>query len=412
MRKILSIVLVLVLLASAVPLAVTPVAAYEWKIPCDDGDNELTKDELVNAILPYMLDEGDLKLDDVGDASYVYAYWDGEPKTFKGDYGEDQTMYRPPERVVAAYPHSYLSLQIIKATDNVVGIGHAGFAKSPLFPEFAGLPVVGFYGNLNYEALLKLQPDLVFVIVPGEYWPSGYEKIKQLDPSIAVACLWFIKSHDRAIHVSNMRTLGDILDRKEEAKEFIDYYEGFMDMLAEKVDKTEEDKPRVYCMSLPGYYGWKEYKKGDTKLIEAAGGNDIFSDVKGSAVSVEEVIKRDPEVIICQEFDAGGYDTDDITKLKEVRDKIMNLPELQNVTAVKTGRVYTMSTDLICCGATGGRHFLGIVYIAKCLYRDNIDLDPTALHQEFMTRFQAGSDYDLYNHGIFVYHPTEYPEGR
>ncbi|RLC41504.1 MAG: iron ABC transporter substrate-binding protein, partial [Candidatus Coatesbacteria bacterium] len=67
MKKVLSYLLVILLLVSALPLAITPVAAYEKKIPCDaDGNNELTKEELVNVILPYMLGEGSYTLDDVG----------------------------------------------------------------------------------------------------------------------------------------------------------------------------------------------------------------------------------------------------------------------------------------------------------------------------------------------------------
>jgi len=83
MRKISACIFALVLFASVVPLAITPLAAaYEKKIPCDaDGNNELTKEELVNAILPYMLGEGSYTLDDVGDAAWVYAYWDGKSKT-------------------------------------------------------------------------------------------------------------------------------------------------------------------------------------------------------------------------------------------------------------------------------------------------------------------------------------------
>jgi len=53
MKKVLSsYLLVILLLASIVSPAITPVAAYEKKIPCDaDGNNELAKEELVNAIL-------------------------------------------------------------------------------------------------------------------------------------------------------------------------------------------------------------------------------------------------------------------------------------------------------------------------------------------------------------------------
>ena len=85
MKEIVSCLLVMVLLASVVSLAITPAAAtypYEKKIPGDaDENDELTKAELSNAILPYMLDEGEYLLDDVGDAAYVYAYWGGKPKT-------------------------------------------------------------------------------------------------------------------------------------------------------------------------------------------------------------------------------------------------------------------------------------------------------------------------------------------
>ena len=146
-------------------------------------------------------------------------------------------------------------------------------------------------------------------------------------------------------------------------------------------------------------------------MIKVAGGNDIFSDVNYGIVDAEAVIKRDPEIILavaCYEY--GGYGMDDITKLKQLRDDIMSRPELQNVKAVKNGEVYVMPADLGCCGAQGGRHFLGVAYFAKCIYPD-IDLDPTALHQEFLTRFQ-GVDYDLSEHGVFVYHPERFPEGR
>lgn len=85
----------MVLLASAVPLAITPVAAYETKIPFAGEDNVLTKEELVNdAILPYMLGESNLKLDDVGDATWVYAYWDGKVKTIRDDANREVTLCR------------------------------------------------------------------------------------------------------------------------------------------------------------------------------------------------------------------------------------------------------------------------------------------------------------------------------
>ena len=404
MKKIFSIVLVMVLLASAVPLAVTPAGAQQAGIPFAGEDNELTKEELVNAILPYMLDEGDLKLDNVGDASWVYAYWGGAPKTVVDDDKQENTLYRPLERVVIAYAHPYTILQSIKATDKVV----AGLTYNlMLYPDFVDLPSIGTAWNINYEALMMHQPELVFIRVSGQGTEHEYGKIKDLNPNIAVVRFHCYKSWNVTDYVEDTRQLGYLFDREEEAEEFIDYYEGFFDVIAEKVsDIPEEDKLRVY---YAGSSTFGRYKKTNSEMIIAAGGNDIFGGVKGSQVSSEDVIKLDPEVIF-KSARGGGYEIDDITTFKNVRDEIMNRDELQNVTAVKTGRVYVISTTLDCCGAAGGRYFVGIPYIAKALY-PALDLDPKALHQEFITRFQ-GMDYDTDKHGVFFYHPEQFPEGR
>ena len=114
-KRILSIVLVTVLLAPALPLAITSAAAYEKKIPCDaDANNELTKEELVNAILLYILSEGSYTLDDVGDAAWVYAYWDGKPKTIVDSAGRTVTLYRPLERIAVLNWNALEVMRLLK----------------------------------------------------------------------------------------------------------------------------------------------------------------------------------------------------------------------------------------------------------------------------------------------------------
>ena len=414
MRRRLALILVMVLLASAVPLEVTPAAAYEKKIPCDANENdELTKDELVNAILPYMLGEGDLKLDDVGDAAWVYAYWDGVPKAITDDIEGVLTFHRPIERIVTLNHHIYMPLQTLKATDNVVGVESLWFQeqykrRTPIiYPNFVDLPQVGSGSTPDYEKILKLQPELIM-----SNKAAVNKRLKELNLDIA-AVSSTTSTTNRTIVVENYRKLGYLLDREEEAEEFIDFYDGLREIIEERVSDIpeEESKPRVYYYYFASWKG--TYRTGNTEMIEVAGGNDIFSGVKGhsSIVGVEDIIDRDPEIILavpCYEY--GGYGMDDITKAKELRDEIMSREELQNVTAVKNGKVYIIPADLACCGASGGRHFLGVAYFAKCIYPD-LDLDPTALHQEFLTRFQ-GVDYDLSEHGVFVYHPERFPEGR
>ena len=426
MRRILSIVLVMALLTSAVPLAITPAAAIyevsEKKLPCDaDENDELTKDELVNAILPYMLGEGDLlNLDDVGDAAYVYAHWDGEPKMVEDANNVVTTFYRPPERIVAAYSHIYLPLQAVKAVDRIVGYRASTSSRSLydiLYPAFVGIPSVGAGFSLDLEALLKAQPDLLFIRPASGGGPrdNHYRRVKEIAPDLSVVRISFTRGYDRIPYAEDMRKLGYLLDREDEANEFIDYHGGFLDMIDEKADIPEEDKLRVYYEQGGGPWVGKKYITGVSgsaldRIIVAAGGKNIFADNIGSQVTAEDVIKLDPEVIF-KSVGGGGYGVDDITAFKNVRDEIMNRHELQNVTAVKTGRVYVISSTLDCCGASGGRYFLCIPYIAKSLYPD-LDLDPKALHQEFLTELQEGVNFDTDKHGVFCYHPEQFPEGR
>ena len=48
-------------------------------------------------------------------------------------------------------------------------------------------------------------------------------------------------------------------------------------------------------------------------------------------------------------------------------------------------------------------YFIGVAYMAKWFYPELFeDLNPKSIHQEYLTRFQ-GLDYDLNEHGVFVY---------
>jgi iron complex transport system substrate-binding protein len=80
-----------------------------------------------------------------------------------------------------------------------------------------------------------------------------------------------------------------------------------------------------------------------------------------------------------------------------VRDRMMNRSGWSNLTAVKNGQVYVISNEIY-----GGSHFfVGVSYLAKVFYPDLFkDLDPRAIHQEYITRFQ-GMDQDLNKHGVF-----------
>ena len=413
MRRMLGLVLVIVLLASALPLAITPAAAQQAGIPCDDGDNALTKDELVNAILLYMLDEeGVLTLDDVGDAAWVYAYWNGEPKTVV-DQGwnppKSVTIYRPIESIVAPWISHLEILRVLKIErDKIVGVsafalpGYRGGTfgdQTTYFPEYQDKPGVDY---TDAEGILNLHPDCALLLHEGRW----------SEPVVGESCeaagitVLRINGYGPAV-AADVEKLGYVLDREEEAEEFIDWRENIFNTIKEEIENIpEEDKPKVY-------YEMSKYKTAGSRYTHIAetGGKNIFDVTVHTAVSSEEVIKQNPDIIVISR-PIGAYGTEDTTKFEKLREELTSRSELHNVTAMKTEKVYVISNFLESWMMCGCRGFMQDAYLAKWFnptYFD--DFDPKVIHQEYLTRFQ-GLDIDLDEKGVFVYHPEEHPDGN
>ncbi len=410
MKRMLGLVLVMVLLASAMPLVVMPAVAYEKKIPCDDGDNELTKDELVNAILPYMLDEGEYSLDDVGDASWVYAYWDGELKTIVDQADRTVTFYRPLERIIPLSSYVTEVIRSLKATDKIVGVIGDLAKKKIFFQELADLPSVGggYGGIYDYEKIVGLQPEVVFVY-GEERSDEVADKIESIAPSVTVvrmSCSYMGCKPD--VYNDYVRKLGYILDREEEAGDLFDFQEECLDQIKEKVETLSDDKPRVFY-TLPSFFPTRYSTVNRLNVIHeaivSAGGiniaADIGTDTSGSPdVNSEWVIEQNPDIIIAG-TSVIDYRTDKPTEaeMEDVRDIIMNHPGWENISAVNSDKVYLLGQRLF----SSTHHSVGPAYLAKCFNSTLFgDLDPKALHQEYLTRFQ-GLDIDLDKQGVFVY---------
>jgi len=98
---------------------------------------------------------------------------------------------------------------------------------------------------------------------------------------------------------------------------------------------------------------------------------------------------------------SGGYQAENGSLLKAYWDGIKGAPGLSLVDAVKEDRVYIISGDF----SLGPQMTIGTVVVAKWLYPELFaDLDPEAIHQEFLREFMH-VDYDLAEHGAFVYPP-------
>jgi len=322
------------------------------------------------------------------------------------------TVKKPVESTVVCFPHALETLRSLQVPkDNIVGLAKHWPEYDPgFFPEIGDIPDVGDRWSPNVEEILALQPDAVIFTSLSAYTDTTPTVNTLESAGVTVLCF---NLNTLETYPEEVKKLGYVFDKQDEAEEFLDWRKNILDSIEEVVENIpEEDKPRVYFEAASGDDSYKIY--GKYAYIAMAGGTDIFSDQSGSYMSVnpEAVADRDPEIIVKVEGTAGGYDLDtgDTSELEEARAEIMSRDILQYVPALEEGKeeVHIITVHLLSFfGDSGCRSFIQVAYQAKWFHPDLFeDLDPQAIHQEYLTRFQ-GLDIDLDENGVFVYPPPE-----
>lgn len=145
-----------------------------------------------------------------------------------------------------------------------------------------------------------------------------------------------------------------------------------------------------YTPGTKSFAVWsKDYYR--SVLVRMAGGKNLGDEISGSSrlkVDPEWVIERNPEVIVRSVTNQVlGYDINDASEAKALRDDFLSLTEWAEVDVVKNKRVYLAPHAYLLVGGASG--LIGCVYWAKWFYPDLFeDIDPQEMHQEFVTKYQ------------------------
>ena len=323
--------------------------------------------------------------------------------TYEDDYEEVETIRKPVKRIVTGWLDSTEILKALDAGDKIAGIDKYTAKNTILYPEISKLPLVGypFVRGLDAEAVLNVNPDAYYPWVFGIKYPgkSGKRQFEKKLPGVTLICLDVGMPETFA---GNVRKLGYILDRRDEAEELINFHEETLNTIKDKTaGLSEDEKRRVY---IENYRRGTKYQGYKTGLSDIAGGKNILGDLPAFAqITPEWIMDQDPEVIIIRKGaygDYSGFMSDDPSELRAVCEEMLNRLELAEVAAVKNKDVYVIDGGHL---TRGPGNFIGAVYFAKWFYPELMeDLDPQAIHQEYIDRFQR-IDYDLDEHGVFVY---------
>ena len=309
------------------------------------------------------------------------------------------TISTPIKRFVLLGSDQAQAIRAIGARDKVVGITSYMAQKQKFYPELSRLTVIGDWRNPDIEAILNVNPDIILcyqTVTPPEILEDKLEGTK-----ISVVRLDCNKPDTLS---RDMKTLGYIFDKKDEAEKFIEWYKGYVDEIKARTEELSKDKQRVLLLRYNRKFEYATITKRmpGHQFCTMAGGINIAADLPGKVPEVdpEWLLVQNPDVIvyaISSSKASCGYDADDPSELRDYRDKMMSEPMWSNIAAVKNERVYFLSSDLW----SEPDYFVGVTYMAKWFHPETFeDFDPDAVNKEYLERFQ-GVPY----RGVWVYPP-------
>jgi iron complex transport system substrate-binding protein len=332
-------------------------ANYDGKI----DENDTTQIELILA--------GTEKQLTVIDDTLTDAYPHGRPVTVK----------KPVKGIVGLNVNVPEALRILGSGDTLIGISKTTASRMAFFSEISALPVAAE----DVEKIISLDPDLVLGYGGTMTHSSADIESKLNGTGIELVRLDFNRPDTFAMDIAR---LGYILNKRDRAEEFIEFYDQCMDPIKEITQNLSNSlKPRVYIEL------WNPYRtvRNGTELDEVcmnSGGINIASNLTGDYPTVDQewVIDQNPDFIISIMFNDDGYELGDPGKMEAIRDEIINRAGFSNITAVKNGNVFVIDRNI---GFL--RHFVGVTYLSKLFHPDLFpELNPDEINKEYLEKFQ------------------------
>lgn len=234
-----------------------------------------------------------------------------------GKSSELSNAGHPPERIISLAPNITDTLHDLGLETRLVGISRFSETDSD-----SNLPVVGDFMNINYEAVISLQPDLVVLEKSSDDQKARLENLGI--PYLETGSLTIGDILD------SIRTIGEICEVEEEATELIARLERQIDAAR----NTPGHRPRT----LITFSDFSNHTKIEqvyafgvacihSELLGIAGADNVVTDSRPSVtLSREAIIRLNPELII--ELTAGGPTN--------------QWENLSSVDAVKHHRVYVL----------------------------------------------------------------------
>jgi iron complex transport system substrate-binding protein len=266
-------------------------------------------------------------------------------QTFTDDLGRRVYLAKPPRRIVSLAPSVTEILFAVGLDAEVVGV--TAFCDFP--PQAKAKSKIGA-STPNLEAILGLKPDLV-VGNKDFIRPDALAKLEQLRVPVFILAPKSVE--DILLHIS---TVGRLVGHDKEARAVV---QGIRDRVGELRHRMASTRPvRVFYVVNSDPLISVGSGSFIHQVLELAGGENIVGRAATPypKVSLEEVLRRDPEVII---FPVGT--SEGIPEAEQQRWR-----KWTSVSAVAQNRLHQIRGDLV--NRSGPRVIEGIEELAKIFH--------------------------------------------
>ncbi|EGY79329.1 heme ABC transporter substrate-binding protein IsdE [Peptoniphilus indolicus] len=162
----------------------------------------------------------------------------------------------------------------------------------PMPKRYKDVPKVGMAMTPDIEKLKMISPDYVF---------SPVSLISDLLPKYKAAEIdyGFLNLSNIEGMYKSIEDLGELLDRKKEAKKLVDDYHKFINEYKEK-HKDKKTPKVLILMGLPGSYVVATENSYVGSLVQLAGAENVYAgtDQQFITINTEDMLKKDPDIIL------------------------------------------------------------------------------------------------------------------
>ena len=294
------------------------------------------------------------------------------PITVTDQAGRTVTIEQEPQRIISAY---YITSSLLIALDldeKMVGIENKPNTRAIYglsAPELLSLPQIGSGKELNIEAIVALEPDLLLLPI----------KLKNTVPTLEELGLTvlLVNPENQAQFNEMVQLIGQATNKPELAETLLDWISNQQADLTETLKDAEA--PTVYLAGNSSMLSTAGNAMYQSDMIRLAGGVNVaaaIEDTYWAEIDYEQLLAWNPEYIVLA-ADAS-YEVEDV----------LNDPNLADCTAVVNGNVFRLPNQAEAWDSPVPSSILGSLWLANILHPDQLnDAECTARMNEFYETF-------------------------